>query len=206
MGNYKTEQEEFWAGVFGNEYIGRNKDEGLLQSNVDFFKPILARTGQVSSVLEFGANIGMNLLALRELVQNLEVGGIEINDKAVEQLRTVKDVRVYQGSFFDYVPDRKWDLVLIKTVLIHIHPDMLGKVYRLLYESCAQYICIAEYYNPRPVEVTYRGNTGKLFKRDFAGELMDAFPDLRLVDYGFKYHRENKYYDDITWFLMEKVK
>ena len=62
-----------------------------------------------------------------------------------------------------------------------------------------------EYYNPTPVEVTYRGNTGKLFKRDFAGELLDKYSDLELVDYGFIYHRDNCFpQDDITWFLMEK--
>jgi hypothetical protein len=43
------------------------------------------------------------------------------------------------------------------------------------------------------------------FKRDFAGEIMDRFPDLRLVDYGFVYHRDPQFpQDDFTWFLMEK--
>ncbi|NDB35890.1 MAG: pseudaminic acid biosynthesis-associated methylase, partial [Flavobacteriia bacterium] len=42
-------------------------------------------------------------------------------------------------------------------------------------------------------------------KRDFAGELLDTFPDLRLVDYGFAYKRDTSFpQDDITWFLLEK--
>jgi spore coat polysaccharide biosynthesis protein SpsF len=44
-----------------------------------------------------------------------------------------------------------------------------------------------------------------LFKRDFAGEMMDRYPDLKLLDYGFVYHRDPAFPDDdITWFLMEK--
>ena len=63
---------------------------------------------------------------------------------------------------------------------------------------------ICEYYNPTPVTVPYRGASERLFKRDFAGELMDRF-DLALVDYGFVYHRDSHFpQDDLTWFLLEK--
>ena len=45
----------------------------------------------------------------------------------------------------------------------------------------------------------------KLFKRDFAGEVLDRFDDLRLFDYGFCYHRDLHFpQDDVTWFLLEK--
>ena len=54
------------------------------------------------------------------------------------------------------------------------------------------------------VTVNYRGNSDRLFKRDFAGELMDRYP-LRLIAYGFSYHRDNYFpQDDSTWFLLEK--
>jgi len=33
---YKTEQEAFWAGEFGNDYIDRNQGDALLASNLDF--------------------------------------------------------------------------------------------------------------------------------------------------------------------------
>lgn len=63
-----------------------------------------------------------------------------------------------------------------------------------------------EYYNPIPVEISYRGNSDKLYKRDFAGEMMDMFNDLRLLDYGFVYHRDSihRNENDLNWFLMEK--
>ena len=94
---------------------------------------------------------------------------------------------------------------MICGVLIHINPDELQTVYEKLYESSNKYILISEYYNPTPVEVSYRGNLNRLFKRDFAGEMMDKYPDLKLVDYGFRYHRDNMFpMDDSTWFILEK--
>ena len=97
------------------------------------------------------------------------------------------------------------ELSLIKGVLIHINPDMLHQVYEILYKLTNRYLLVAEYYNPTPVTVTYRGNVDKLFKRDFAGEIMDQYKDLHLIDYGFTYHRDPAFpQDDVTWFLMEK--
>jgi spore coat polysaccharide biosynthesis protein SpsF len=53
--------------------------------------------------------------------------------------------------------------------------------------------------------INYRGHKDRLFKRDFAGELMDKYPDLKLVDYGFVWRRDNNFpQDDGTWFLLEK--
>jgi spore coat polysaccharide biosynthesis protein SpsF len=73
--------------------------------------------------------------------------------------------------------------------------------------ACAgrRYVAIIEYYNPSPVEVLYRGHSGRLFKRDFAGEFMDRHPAFQLIDYGFVYHRDLVFpQDDLTWFLMER--
>ena len=96
-------------------------------------------------------------------------------------------------------------MVLTKGVLIHMNPDSLACVYDLIYKTAGRYICIAEYYNPKPVNVDYRGHKDRLFKRDFAGEMLDKFGDLRLVDYGFVYHRDNNFLqDDINWFLLER--
>lgn len=39
---YKTEQENFWAGEFGEEYIQRNKGAQLLASNLSFFSKALS--------------------------------------------------------------------------------------------------------------------------------------------------------------------
>jgi spore coat polysaccharide biosynthesis protein SpsF len=38
---FKTDQEAFWAGEFGTDYIQRNQGEALLASNLDFFSKAL---------------------------------------------------------------------------------------------------------------------------------------------------------------------
>lgn len=206
MQEFKTKQEEFWAGDFGNEYIQRNNSEQLLASNIHFFSKILDGMEPVRSVLEMGSNIGMNLKALRHLLPEAELAGVEINKKAYEELTSNKGLKGYHSSIFDFKVDYTRDLVLIKGVLIHINPDELQNVYQKLYEVSNKFICIVEYYNPSPVELHYRGHQDKLFKRDFAGEFMEKFKDVTLVKYGFAYHKDNMFpQDDITWFLLKKT-
>ncbi len=202
---YQTDQEEFWAGEFGDQYIERNQGQQIVAANLSLFSRVIERTADVASAIEFGANIGLNLEALRILRPGIELSAIEINRKAAEVLQRRGGIKVYPQSILEFKPDYQRDLVLIKGVLIHLNPDCLPQVYDLLHRTSKRYICIAEYYNPAPVEIPYRGNTGKLFKRDFAGEMLDRFPGLRLVDYGFLYRRDPNFaQDDITWFLLDK--
>lgn len=206
MENFKTQQEGFWAGQFGNEYKERNQGEKLLASNLNFFTKALSRVAPISTCLEFGANIGMNLKALKLLMPELLLKGIEIHVGAAKELKTViGDENVFNGSIYDYNVSEKFDLTFIKGVLIHINPEMLPQVYEKLYQASSKYILVAEYYNPSPVSINYRGHEDRLFKRDFAGEMLDTYPDLKLIDYGFAYKRDVLFpQDDITWFLLEK--
>ncbi len=203
---FKTEQEAFWAGNFGTEYIQRNQGDALLASNLDFFAKALHATRGVKSCIEFGANIGMNLKALKLLHPKQEQYAIEINADAVRELALViPPAHVYQSSILDFNPQQTWDLALIKGVLIHINPDELPQVYDKLVAASGKYLLVAEYYNPSPVAIPYRGHTDRLFKRDFAGEIMDRHPHMELIDYGFAYRRDPNFpQDDITWFLMGK--
>jgi spore coat polysaccharide biosynthesis protein SpsF len=203
---YSTEQEAFWAGTFGDEYIQRNQSQEYLAANLNFFSRALKQAGKPSSILEFGANIGMNLRAIKLLFPNIEASGIELNETAASQLSDFLGAHnVFNGSIFEYPVNKTFDVALIKGVLIHINPEMLPVVYQKLYDTSRKYILVCEYYNPSPVSIPYRGHSDRLFKRDFAGEMLDAYSDLRLVDYGFAYKRDTSFpQDDITWFLMEK--
>ena len=203
---YKTKQEQFWAGEFGNSYIARNRGNKLLSSNVALFGEIISKTREVKTAIEFGSNIGLNLQAINKLINTIELSAIEINKNAVSALRKLKYIKIYSKSVLEYSPDYQRDFVFTKSLLIHINPDYLPHVYDLLYKTSRRYICIIEYYNPTPVEITYRGYRRKLFKRDFAGEILDRHHDLMLTNYGFVYHRDNNFpQDDISWFLLEKT-
>jgi pseudaminic acid biosynthesis-associated methylase len=203
---FKTEQEAFWAGEFGNAYIERNQGDALLASNLDFFSKALHATRDVKTCIEFGANIGMNLKAIQLLFPSIDLSAIEINTTAAKHLsKVIEPTKIFNSSILDFEPAQKYDLTLIKGVLIHINPDELPQVYDKLFASCSRFLLVAEYYNPIPVAIPYRGHTDRLFKRDFAGEIMDRHPELHLVDYGFVYKRDPNFpQDDVTWFLMEK--
>jgi len=124
---YITPQEEFLAGVFGTEYIGRNDSQELLASNLKFFSGALKQVSQLSSCLELGANIGMNLKALKLLFPKINLKGVEINQDAARKLADLIGTQnVFEGSILEYPLTDKVDLALIKTVLIHIQPEYVG--------------------------------------------------------------------------------
>ena len=204
---YKTEQEKFWAESFGSDYVDRNNGNKLLATNLSVFSKILKCCGNIKTCIEFGSNVGLNLKALKLLMPDTDFSAIEINKKATEELSKILNPKnIFNTSILDWNPQKQYDLVLISGVLIHINPDYLDKVYKVLYKSSNKYILINEYYNPKPVMIEYRGYKDRLFKRDFAGEILDSFSDLNLVDYGFVYHRDNYFpNDDTTWFLLQKT-
>ncbi len=201
-----TEQEVFWETDFGDDYTDRNRVPESIASNISLFSKVFGRTGPVESLLELGSNIGLNLAAIRQLLPKSKLSAVEINQKAANELSAnLPDVDLYRTSILEFKANDQWDFVYSKGVLIHINPDRLPDVYDLMYSASRKFIFLAEYYNPSPVELSYRGHDAKLFKRDFAGELMDRHADLTLIDYGFVYRRDNLFpQDDLTWFLMEK--
>ncbi|MDB2328074.1 hypothetical protein N9V25_03350 [Flavobacteriaceae bacterium] len=204
--NFSTAQEEFWFGEFGNEYISRANTKQYLASNLNFFSRAFNKIQKPNSLIEFGANVGFNLKAIKQLFPNIELTAVEINKSASVTLSDfLGKENVFNISILDYNTPKKFDIALIKLVLIHINPEMLPTVYEKLYQSSNKYILIAEYYNPYPVTVNYRGHNDRLFKRDFSGELLEMYDDLELIDYGFVYKRDNVFpLDDVTWFLLEK--
>lgn len=203
MNKKVTPQEEFWAGEFGDAYTDRNTGPRWIASNLALFSRILSGTNGIRSVLELGANRGLNLLALKQLLPEARFAAVEINARAAEELRRHEWLTVTQSSLLDYQPAAPAEFVLTKGVLIHLNPEMLPKVYDLLHAASSRYVCLVEYYNPSPVAIPYRGHDERLFKRDFAGELRQRHPDLKLLDYGFVYHGDANFpQDDLTWFLF----
>jgi pseudaminic acid biosynthesis-associated methylase len=131
--------------------------------------------------------------------------GYEIHSGAATQANDLGIAEIVNDTIVKPISvDRQFDLTFTKGVLIHINPHQLAQVYENLVALSSRYVLVSEYYNPSPVSVSYRGAEDRLFKRDFAGEMMDRF-GLSLVDYGFSYYRDPYFTnDDGTWFLMEK--
>ena len=204
-----TSQEKFWKGSFGSEYIGRHSTSKWILNNKFFFKNCFKKIklNKIKSMIEFGSNVGLNLMALNKVLKLKKIKAIEINKIAYENLKKLNYVDAINTSALDYKKKDKYDLVLSKGFLIHVNPNKLKNLYKNIYNSCKSkgYILIAEYYNPTPVSVNYRGNKNVLFKRDFAGEILKTYSKkIELVDYGFTYHRDKHPQGDITWFLLQK--
>ena len=209
--NYRTDQESFWAGSFGDQYISRNWDPKLQASRLAFFSHALRKAARIDSCVEVGANVGMNLRALGLLYPGQRQHAVEINHEAAKELRKLLPPScVFESSVLDLdlataLGGNGCDLVLTAGVLIHINPEFLPGVYEKLFDVARRYVLLCEYYNPTPTVVEYRGHTERLYKRDFAGEIMSLYPSLELLDYGFVYHGDRAFpLDDVTWFLMQK--
>lgn len=64
---FTTEQGSFWAGDLGSDYVERNKIDASISWRTALFSKIIARTKNVSKVLEIGSNVGLNLKAVKNL-------------------------------------------------------------------------------------------------------------------------------------------
>ncbi len=201
----QSEQEQFWAGDFGNEYTTRNAIQAT--DRIPFFRKIFGLANQgIHSVCELGANRGHNLLAIQAVAPQCDLNGLELNPQALAELKSHTGLNGTQGAIQDFDPKRQFDLVYTCGVLIHLNPDDLNAAYRKMFTLSNRYILVNEYYNPSPVELGYRGHAGKLFKRDFGGEFIDANAgQVKLVDYGFLWQRVEPSWDNTTWWLFEKI-
>ena len=192
----------FWAGDFGNNYVDRKFEHSCINN---FSKILISNRISINSALEIGANIGLNLDAIKSIFPKSDTFGIEINARAFSMLNKKHDG--WCGSIYEWNSDKQYELTISTGVLIHQNPDLLPDFYAKLYKHSSKYILINEYFSPYPTEVKYRGHEGKLFKRDFAKEFWDLYPTARLIDYGFLWKHDNFLKsDDTNWFLFEKKK
>jgi spore coat polysaccharide biosynthesis protein SpsF len=205
-----TEQSAFWRGEFGDAYIERNEITAQSLANR------LAMWGRVlrslqcdppDSILEVGTNIGGNIHALAKLT-GAELHGVEPNSKAREILASsgvIPAGNLYDGLSFDIpLPDGAVEMAFTSGVLIHVAPADLERSCREIYRVASKYVVCIEYFAARPEQITYRGHTERLFKRDFGGFWLDLYPDLMVMDYGFDWSRATGM-DDTTWWVFRKI-
>lgn len=209
--SYSTEQEEAWAGAMGDAYGARHPSPLHAEANVWFFRSVFAdnsvtqRDWPIQTILELGCGSGANMRALKSRFPKARITGLEINHHALAGMQEENpDVTAVEQSVLAWQPEERWDLVLTKGLLIHIVPDFLPAVYAAIELAARRFVLLAEYYNPTPLEVPYRGERERLWKRDFAGEFLDRYPEFQLLDAGFIYHRMPHPQDDLHWFLIQR--
>jgi pseudaminic acid biosynthesis-associated methylase len=159
-----------------------------------------------TSVFEIGANIGLNLDAIRLLIPDVRLGAVEVNAKASHELRH-KGIETTESSIEEWVPvKQEWDLVLSKGVLIHLNPESLKSTYSKIARSAKKWVLICEYFSRTPTELEYRGQKEALYKRDFAGEFLNDNENFVFHSAGFASRLSNFPQDDLTWFLLRNVR
>ena len=66
MKKYKTPQEKFWAGKFGNKYLKRNFKSIYYKSNKKLFDTALKKAKNIKTFIEIGAGSGQNIMYLKK--------------------------------------------------------------------------------------------------------------------------------------------
>jgi spore coat polysaccharide biosynthesis protein SpsF len=202
-------QLDSWLGGFGEDYMARNSDvsEADLAPRARALGAVLAACPTPpDSILEVGANIGRNLMALARCT-DARLYGVEPFEAAYRRMAEALGSRLAgsacatgQALPFD---DAAVDMVFTSGVLIHVAPADLPAVTGEIVRVARRYVWCNEYFTKRPEEIGYRGQDGLLFKRDFGRFYLERFPTLRPVAQGFLWSATSPF-DDTTWWLFEK--
>ena len=207
----EEKQLKAWTGDFGNDYIQRNElAEWEIPLVAKAFQQIFKNV-EIGSVLEVGSNVGKNLAAIKSIMdEDIKIYAVEPNktahDKLVENAGVTGITKSWNCDAFNLPLDEgSVDLVFTSGVLIHIHPEDLGRATDEIVRVSGKYILCMEYFSHEPEEKSYRGEEGLLFKRDFGAYYLDRFENLECVDYGFLWQRDNKMFDNVNWWLLNKA-
>ncbi len=194
--------ERLWSGDFGNAYVERNREAA--RPREPFWRSLLTEF-PVASVLEAGCNLGANLTWVAEKVPPHQVFGIDINRKALVELRRLlPEVNAVWGPIRDLpFRDRWFDLTFTMGVLIHQPESTLPLVMSEIVRCSRRYVLCGEYFAEQTAEVPYRNQTGALFKRNYGRLYQELFPDLQLRRQGFLGRDQG--WDDVTYWLFEKT-
>ncbi len=194
--------EQLWSGDFGNAYLDRNRTAG--ENRGPFWQKVMSHY-QPLRVLEVGCNVGANLRWITSLVSAQHVYGVDINLSSLEELqgRLPGVNTVWSPARNLPFRDRCFDLVFTVGVLIHQPAEMLPLVMGEIVRCSRRFVLCAEYFSAEPMEVSYRGQSGALFKRDFGGLYQQLFPDLTLCEQGFLARAEG--WDDVTYWMFARA-
>lgn len=193
--------EQLWAGDFGDEYVDRNLQS--YDERQTFWSEVL-QTTRPGRVLEVGCNVGGNLRHVVNHLDEAAVYGVDVNRKALGELR-----RRHPGVNAVESPGRElpfrdlwFDLVFTMGVLIHQPESTLPLVMAEMVRTSRRWVLCGEYFADSTVEVAYRGHEGALFRRDYGRLFTELFPQLSTHSSGFL--GKDTGWDDVTWWLFEK--
>ena len=189
---------DVWRGPFGDAYTARNHEQsGREQMFTEILKVL---PWQPESILEVGANRGLNLDALAHLLPDADLIGLEPNAQAREQISCTAIDGAAQA-----IPlgDNSVDMAVTCGVLIHVPPEELGQACAEIYRVARKYIVCIEYFADKLEAIHYRGRNDLLWKQDFGKLYLDKFHDLKVLGCGF-FWKPITGLDNTTWWAFSK--
>ena len=193
--------EAIFRGEFEDAYVERNKDAP--NHRRPFWEQLLRRF-PVASAVEVGCGVGPNLRWVVEQVPPSAVCGVDINQRALVELRralpTVTAVRGRARAL--PFADGSFDLVFTSGVLMHQTAATLPPVVRELARVSRRYLLCCEYAHGDEAEIPYRGMSQVLFKRDYAAAFAHIVPELHMAATGHLSRAEG--WDEVTWWMLER--
>lgn len=196
-----SKQLDHWTGEEGREYAARGENN-LTAPRVHMWEHIINAVPELEglSTLEVGCNKGYNLKILQ--TWGHDVVGIDPVGKIPERFN--EGILINKGVAEDIkFGDDSFDFVFSCGVLIHIHPDNQLKAIREMVRVAKKYIAVIEYFDANLTSVPYRGKNDLLWKRDYGSLVMNEFPLLNCVAYGFFWKRLTGL-DNLTYWVFEK--
>ena len=193
--------EQLWGSDFGNAYVERNIDAA--NGRDQFWRNTLIKY-PVTSALEVGCNIGANLRWVSEALPQRDVYGVDVNEGALARIRSrLPGVNaVWSPARALPFRDGWFDLIFTSGVLIHQPEITLPLVMSEIVRCSRSYILCMEYFSEKTVEVSYRGEAGALFKRNYGKMYSEMFPELELLEQDFLARDQG--WDDVTYWLFRK--
>jgi hypothetical protein len=208
---------DYWTGVDGDAYHDRNPiTEHGIKARMRMWQKILhllscnmgvwgESYSKPMKILEAGAGLGENLVALRALESPawaFELFATEPNIKAAAEL--CKVVKLDAAHFLSgEMQQNAYDLVFTSGVLIHVPSHLLLPAIKSLHAASRRYILCIEYFSDKEEAVTYHNRNDVLWKRDYGSIWMKCFPGLKLLGYDFEWKRATSL-DNLTWHVFEK--
>ncbi len=192
--------EQLWGGEFGDAYVERNREAGNVRE--PFWCSLLEKYS-IKSVLEVGCNVGANLRWIATKCLPDQVYGIDVNQKALQELRrTLPTINSLSGHARELpFRDKYFDLVFTTGVLIHQPDTTLPLVMAEIVRCSRKYVLCGEYFSETSLEVPYRNQRGALFKRNYGAIYQELFPELTLVETGFL--GTDQGWDDVTYWVFQ---
>src|SRR5580704_8874234 len=208
-----------WSGAFGDAYQQRcasnwesikNRSRlfgDIFQAMENANKASPSAQPFPASVIEVGGGCGDNLRAIDMIYersrQPIKLMSCDPNEAARKAMADVATVLPGDLSQLPYADDAA-DMVFTSGVLIHVSPADLPRALSEIYRVSKRWILSIEYFNHVPEEITYRGQSGMLWRRDWGEAWLAQFPTLKILACQFAWRRTTGL-DDVTLWLFEKA-